>query len=649
MMKKLLAFIAALLVLGSVAMAEVTVKDLGDGTAELTFFYGNPKAAEVVVAGSWTDWQNAAEPMTKVEQGWEYKKVFPADSVLKYKFISDGNWTFDFKAPDKVDDGFGGNNGLVEVAKLVALEKARAAGDAEALAKLASSGLKFGTFTQVNLATNLITRNIADPTKAGIETDSVQFRAKSYWKISGDIVPNMPTYIEIQAFDATKDLYKVDATGKTTTELGDGVNNTGTGLLFDPFYYMQGDAQSKLGHFKAGLNTPYVNFETGYNWAKPSVRSSIIWETVTDNDANAGYAQYSNGSAIQQFGDIKVDAAIVPNMSTGNMGMRDWLNVSYADMYSAEVQWDVKSLAANQAAVSEFFEDYTGNLLAGGSVKVDGVDLRGQVSVPVSKKTVKDAVAYQVNGSYSTGLFGVTAKLGDFGPNAYLMYGEDDDVKNNASEAFIALNPWVNAVDGAKVGLDATLNTTWEYKLADVHNYDFKLYTDLDLEKLAARKMALSVFGKVNYDVEPASGADAFTYNEAGAKFTMSDVSEMVPSLEVNYGIQKDGDVKLFNTLISTVNTKPGIGIDVGLGLRTMLSDATAAQKDANAMLAFLLGADYKVKALRDGKLYGAFVYNMDPYEDWKDNIEYSEYRPDRDIDDYAGKAQLRLGMLWDF
>ena len=265
----------------------------------------------------------------------------------------------------------------------------------------------------------------------------------------------MPTYIEIQAFDATKNLYKVTNDGVEAPGVSQGVNEVATGLAFNPFFYMQGDAQPKLGHFKAGLNTPYVNFETAYGWAKPSVRTSIIWKTVKDNDSNSGYAQYSNGSALQQFGDVKVDAAIVPNTSLGVMAMRDWLKVSYADTYTAEVQWDVKSLASNQDAASEFFDDYTGNLIAGAMVQAAGADVRAQVSVPVSKTKVEDGLAYQVNATYSNDLFGITAKVGDFGPNAYLMYGDDDDVKNNAGDAFVAFNPWVNAVSGAKVGIDS--------------------------------------------------------------------------------------------------------------------------------------------------------------------------------------------------
>ena len=96
-MKKLTAFIAVLLLACTFVFADVAVKDLGDGKAEVTFFYGNPRAGEVVIAGSWTDWQDGALPMTKVDGGWEYVGIFSHDDELKYKFISDGNWT-----PDKI-------------------------------------------------------------------------------------------------------------------------------------------------------------------------------------------------------------------------------------------------------------------------------------------------------------------------------------------------------------------------------------------------------------------------------------------------------------------------------------------------------------------------------------------------------------------
>src|SRR5574344_3009901 len=134
-MKKIIAFISALLVFATAAFADVSVKKLADGKIEVTFFYGNPRAQEVVIAGDFTDWQNGALPMTKGEKGWSFVKVVDKGTTMKYKFISDGNWTPDLKAPDTVDDGFGGLNGLVDVDALVASSAENAAAADAGVAK----------------------------------------------------------------------------------------------------------------------------------------------------------------------------------------------------------------------------------------------------------------------------------------------------------------------------------------------------------------------------------------------------------------------------------------------------------------------------------------------------------------------------------
>src|SRR5574344_2500814 len=134
-MKKIIAFISALLVFSAAAFADVSVKKLADGKIEVTFFYGNPRAQEVVIAGDFTNWQAGALPMTKSDKGWTYVTTVAAGTVRKYKFISDGNWTPDLKAPDTVDDGFGGLNGLVDVDALVAASAENAAAADAGVAK----------------------------------------------------------------------------------------------------------------------------------------------------------------------------------------------------------------------------------------------------------------------------------------------------------------------------------------------------------------------------------------------------------------------------------------------------------------------------------------------------------------------------------
>ena len=118
-MKKLFAFISVSLIAAAAMFAEVTVKKLDNGKLEVTFFYGNPRATEVLLAGDFTSWQDGALPMTKTKKGFTLTKVFDAGTTLKYKFISDGNWTTDLRAPDFVDDGFGGKNSLADLDSLV--------------------------------------------------------------------------------------------------------------------------------------------------------------------------------------------------------------------------------------------------------------------------------------------------------------------------------------------------------------------------------------------------------------------------------------------------------------------------------------------------------------------------------------------------
>ena len=108
---------------------------------------------------------------------------------MKYKFISDGNWTADIKAPDTIDDGFGGKNGLVEVDVLGA-----SGSDGGAVAK---AKINFVSWTMAGVQANYLTQGAADPTKKGMDLDSVTVGLKSYNKFVGNFLPNCPVYIEI--------------------------------------------------------------------------------------------------------------------------------------------------------------------------------------------------------------------------------------------------------------------------------------------------------------------------------------------------------------------------------------------------------------------------------------------------------------------
>ena len=155
-MKKLFAFISLLLATTAMIFADVTVKKLDNGTAEVTFFYGNPRATEVLLAGDFNNWQNGAEAMTKTDKGFTITKIFKVTDELRYKFISDGNWTTDLKAPDFVDDGFGGKNSHVVIADMIS-------GDDDAGA--AKAKINFISWSMIGVQAGYKTQGASDATK----------------------------------------------------------------------------------------------------------------------------------------------------------------------------------------------------------------------------------------------------------------------------------------------------------------------------------------------------------------------------------------------------------------------------------------------------------------------------------------------------
>ena len=146
-MKKLFAFISVLAVAAAGLFAEVTAKKLADGKVEATFFYGNPRATEVLLAGDFTNWQAGALPMEKTDKGFTLTKTFEPGTTVKYKFISDGSWTTDLRAPDFVNDGFGGKNSMADLDAL-------ADGGNVAAPK---SGLKFLTWSMLGAQMKFLT------------------------------------------------------------------------------------------------------------------------------------------------------------------------------------------------------------------------------------------------------------------------------------------------------------------------------------------------------------------------------------------------------------------------------------------------------------------------------------------------------------
>ena len=133
----------------------------------------------MAVIGDFCGWVEPGIPMAKNADGkWEVAVKSTMDGVLKYKFWYKGTYIYDFKSPDKIDDGFGGNNGLIEVSKVLAKQKAAelaASGDAAGAAALMAqagggdSGLKFQTWSMLGFQTKFDTVDTKKKNAAGVE------------------------------------------------------------------------------------------------------------------------------------------------------------------------------------------------------------------------------------------------------------------------------------------------------------------------------------------------------------------------------------------------------------------------------------------------------------------------------------------------
>ncbi len=343
-MKKLFAFISILAVAAAALFADVSAKKNADGTVDVTFFYGNPRASEVLLAGDFTSWQDGALPMTKGEKGFSITRTFKMGEEARYKFISDGNWTTDLRAPDFVDDGFGGKNAHIVIADLVA-------GDGDD-AGAAKAKINFVSWTMMGVQANYLTQNAKDSKDKGLDLDSVNIGFKSYDKFTGMFLPNAPFYIEIALAETDledysgegkiKQIYAKDNYNNETLEFEEGFKQLVSGIFTNPVsYFARANDNSAdddgpgsnpfLGHLKFGWNTPYINFLTGFNYAKPDVRQAITWKTI-DGNWDAGYQHvggfnvFSLGSkavaALEEATGLTFDVGFAPNKTADRKGTK---------------------------------------------------------------------------------------------------------------------------------------------------------------------------------------------------------------------------------------------------------------------------------------------------------------------------------------
>ncbi|MCR5754017.1 MAG: hypothetical protein K6G30_04275 [Acetatifactor sp.] len=399
-MKKLFAFISVLAACTAFMFAEVTAKKNADGSVEVTFFYGNPRASEVLLAGDFTNWQDGALPMEKGEKGFSLTKTFKASDVLTYKFISDGNWTTDLRAPEFVDDGFGGKNSRAELADLIG------GGDDDGAAK---AKINFVSWSMIGAQGTYRTAAATDPSKKGLDLDSATLGFKSYDKFVGNFLPNCPLFIELAISERELDpvqnggnlyLYKVDDYGNDEVTWEDGLKELVNGLVAHPVSYLAGTTNNSvegdggadktgpgsnpfLGHLKFGFSTPWVKYITGFNYAKPTAQANILWTTVDGSNWDAGYDhvggfnEFTIGdkavATLEEATGLKFNLVFAPNMSAnrkgGKYGLWSILGVSN-DIFAVEAQYN-----AFYADDYIFYKPFEQDAIVGGKFSLSDIGL----------------------------------------------------------------------------------------------------------------------------------------------------------------------------------------------------------------------------------------------------------------------------------
>ena len=684
MIKKIMMVLALITLVFSASFADVYIKDLDGTNVEVVFTFKDDAATEMAVIGDFVNWVEPGVPMAKNADGkWEVSVKSTMDGVLKYKFWYKGTYIYDFKSPDKIDDGFGGNNGLIEVSKVLAKQKAAelaASGDAAGAAALmaqagaSSSGLKFQTWSMLGFQTKF---ELGDE----VALDSAGLNLKSYWKASGNAVPNMPIYLEVAVAeqDGFDNLYKKDV-----REWKDGLKNLLVDTIFDPVYYFGGQEASKtyLGHFKAGFENDWFSYTTGYKYAKLPSHTNVSWTTV-DQEWEAGYnsvggfAQFATGNAVTEwFNDVlgaKLKFVVAPNRAADRAGSQYGM-YAYATAEFAGQYIDVQYNGAYGKTFDTIFDTiYEADLIFGyqgkfgpvtakvnyllngyGSTAIDGkyksyfTPTSGTGTVLDVAENAIDNMAANVQAVYSDDYIDATAAFRFRGKQAGMMYVEEGaDNHTNVADQLgdpNTMKAWLN------------LNYKMVYGNVGIEPYMTTKLVKAE-DETASIEIGGKLFGGYDFDVvkfDAYANAKFLTEVEEDA-FTIGDIGLKVSTplvlngLSFIYGFDPESADAIYHTGIFELGLPMGITAQTGFGLRAAKDESTAYE---GKEFGFFLGANMKLNSVpQKPVLYTQFVWNMDPYKgfgDGQDNLNLDGYVLDSGVANYAGFGAFRVALRWD-
>ena len=665
MIKKIMMVLALITLVFSASFADVYIKDLDGTNVEVVFTFKDDAATEMAVIGDFCGWVEPGVPMAKNADGkWEVAVKSTMDGVLKYKFWYKGTYIYDFKSPDKVDDGFGAYNGLVEVSKLLAKQKAKeleASGDAAgAAALLASVGgndpvIRFLSATNFDIEAKFLTQGTGDKTKKGMDLNQVNFFTKAYSKFNGEIVPGVPVYAELALAEGTTTFYNRDVYGTVDVNFKDAfktfMNNTIAGPIGP--WSNAGD-KPMLGNFNIGVNSAYVNVLTGWKWAKLKTHNPIIWETIDGDtcagwgDTGGGFVLVTNGSEAKKIGDVSLDLGLSTNKSADGGAGNQFGIYSYATVGVAGITFDAQySVAFGDKA---FFEDTSAHdAIFGAKGSIGPVSLAGQALFDFDKAgdkyelTAKD-MAFVGKADYSSDILEGGLKYQYRGLNAEMMYDQSgEDQLGTAGQSKVSGYATLKAIYGIDLKLDASV--AYANEDAKGVSIDFKPNAIFSLLDLVGFDATADIYTNMNVT----TGDEVkYSYNNLGMKVGVGALNDVVTGIDVYYGMA-NAKKALNNSLITRVKFPKDFTADAGFVLRSLKDATETAKKEANPF-GFAVGVTKRFKDHKAPFAWAQFVWNMDPFKgagDGRDNLALDGYILDG-FGNYDGAASFRMGIRWD-
>ncbi len=657
--KKFGAVLFALLLLGSAATAEIALKDVGGGKVEITFKFQD-KATEMGVIGSFDNWTVPGEAMTQNEVGvWEKTITALATDEIMYKFYSKGNWIYDEKAPDSKDDGYGGKNGLIVVSDILSGVTPQVPGAAPVVvakgvvAKNVRPKAAFSTTTSIESDTRYTSAalNLADPVKSVVN-------AKSEWSFKGDLIPYLPGYIDLTVFNGQQKVLDkaTPLVASSVVPFETGVQKLASGLLFTPFFYLDGNGRPTIDKFQFGFDTPVLNYQTGYQNAYLPGHTSVLWDTVgTDfQKANNGYSAFKLGKALQNWGPLTVNASVVPNVSqSGFFGLYSVVSAELPGL-KAEFQYDMK--AFNKTDPAKYFDnmarqDYIAGVEAyaeGFEVHLQGLMAKYLAGGTTDLKPANEKIAYKAVVGYKDYEGTLSALLGYAyrgGLAAQLLYGDSNTVLGAAATQTASLT-YAQQFDYV---LSANLEASAVLAVSDPATNNVAVTVRpgmvINFEKIPSIPLSFEVFAKGVVNTKPATSADKLTLPSAGAKFAFGVMLPgVIDAATVFYGYDAAVAAKPFHTLLGDLKLGKDLVLQAGVGLRTAAGAANP--------LGFSAGLAYTMPApeLKTPTLYAHFADNMDPYNG-AGTAAYAlaDFGTAAGVAGLDGSAALQAGIAWSF